>query len=185
MAVGSKVYFDEWKVRCEATTGFKCYEDSTNNQLMFWGLDKNFEAFKNYITSSDIKLPTGTIVFCMDKGDTYYYYAGETGRDVTELNTAEINAVDEGESYSATYTTPNSGSVYENMLIEYVATGEISITVGEEVVTTDTTNDGTTKTFSVTYAADTDYILTVTGPSDQFEAKWSGEDVNRGKFYAG
>jgi hypothetical protein len=68
--------FDIWKVTVEDSTGFKCYEDSTNNQLMFYGISANFNAFKTAVSAlTEHYIPTGSIVFLMDNGKANMYYA--------------------------------------------------------------------------------------------------------------
>lgn len=176
--------FDIWKVKTEVKTGFKCYEDSTNNQLMFYGISTKFTDFKNYITSTHRKLPTGTIIFLMDAGESYMYYAGTEGKDYTVLKEDTMSAdLDTGETYDSTYTTPETAETYEKIQMKYTANGTVDIYEGETLKYSDSTGDGTEKTFELTYATDTTFKVTVTGPAEAFTITFSGVDVNSGTFY--
>lgn len=73
------MYFDEIKVTIENETGFKSYEDSSNNQITFYGVSSNLNAFKAKITelisaTDSIALATGTVAYTMDDGASYMYY---------------------------------------------------------------------------------------------------------------
>ena len=58
------------KSEVEKATGFHCYENSTNNQLVFYGTSDKFEEFKQMIGTD---LVTGTIAMLIDTGDSHMY----------------------------------------------------------------------------------------------------------------
>lgn len=60
------------KASIETDTGFVCYEDSSNNQLTFYGTSDKLAAFKTLAAN---KFKTGTVVYVIDTGDSYMYSA--------------------------------------------------------------------------------------------------------------
>lgn len=68
----SNTEFTALKAEVEKATGFHCYENSTNNQLVFYGTSDKFEEFKRMIGTD---LVTGTIAYLMDSGDSALYSA--------------------------------------------------------------------------------------------------------------
>lgn len=68
--------FDEWKVSLEHNTGFHCYENTCNNQLTFYGLSSNFDAFADIYRNS-VFANTGNMIYLMDTSETKIFSASE------------------------------------------------------------------------------------------------------------
>lgn len=62
--------YDLLKVNAEEETGFKCYESQPGDQQTWFGTSDKFADFKTIVGSL---LPTGTVVYLIDTGDTYMY----------------------------------------------------------------------------------------------------------------
>ncbi len=62
--------FDKLKNEVEKATGFACYETSPGSQLTFFGTSDKLSEFKELVSN---KLPTGTIVYTMDDGESTMY----------------------------------------------------------------------------------------------------------------
>lgn len=58
------------KETIEKETGFVCYEDSSNNQITFFGTSDKLADFKALAAD---KFKTATIVYCLDTGDSQMY----------------------------------------------------------------------------------------------------------------
>lgn len=63
--------FYELRKTVESVTGFVCYEGNAGQQYCFYGISENVEAFKTMVAG---KIPTATILYLLDTGDSYMYY---------------------------------------------------------------------------------------------------------------
>ena len=62
--------FDALVEEVAKQTGFVCYETQPGSQLTFFGTSDKFNEFKTLVSNI---LPTGTIAYTMDDGESYMY----------------------------------------------------------------------------------------------------------------
>ena len=62
--------FDALLDEVAQTTGFVCYETQPGNQLVFYGTSDKLSEFKTKVGNV---LPTGTIAYTIDDGETTMY----------------------------------------------------------------------------------------------------------------
>lgn len=68
----TNVDFLELRRKIEDETGFVCYEGNAGQQSCFFGISTNADLFKEMVAG---KIPTATILYLLDTGDSAMYYA--------------------------------------------------------------------------------------------------------------